>query len=187
MAVNKNASDDDLMRAVARKDVSAFEELTARYHKKVFAFVWRLCLNANDAEDITQEVFLKVWRFAVKFDPKALFSTWLYKVAYNCFLDTRRRGLPVDDALPCPDDLPDTHSPEEDLEKSDVSATVLRAMEKLPARQREALVLCYYEDLTAKQACEMMNLSQGAVEMLLFRARQSLKETLSVLKKELSS
>lgn len=187
MTVNKSISDDDLMKAVARKDVSAFEELTARYHKKVFAFVWRLCLNAADAEDITQEVFLKVWRFASKFDPQALFSTWLYKVAYNCFFDARRRVRPVDESVSCPDDFPDTHSPEEDLEKSDVSIAVSRALEKLPARQREALVLCYYEEFTAKQACEVMNLSQGAVEMLLFRARQSLKQSLSVLKKELSA
>lgn len=180
-------TDAELTVKVAKKDGEAFEELTKRYHRKVFAFAWRLSLNASDAEDLTQETFLKIWRFASKFDPKAAFSTWLYAIVYNGFLDMRRRKKPFGQSDFPLEEVADEHSLEQEGERQSLSGAVAAALTKLPALQREALTLCYYEELTAKQAAQVMNLSQTAVEMLLFRARQTLKSALAPLKKELSS
>ena len=140
--------------------------------------LWRLCADRSDAEDLTQETFLRVWRNAEKWTPDARLETWLYRIAYNLFIDSRRREklqtTVLDDELHSGGDTPEQAL----LRKSDAER-VERAMNSLPDRQKEALVLCYYQGLKAKDAAEILSVTQGALESLLFRARQTMKEILS--------
>ena len=171
-------ADADLMRKVAAGNEKAFRALTERHAKRVFAMLWRLCADRSDAEDLTQETFLRVWRNAEKWTPDARLETWLYRIAYNLFIDSRRREklqtTVLDDELHSGGD-----TPEQALMRKSDAERVERAMNSLPDRQKEALVLCYYQGLKAKDAAEILSVTQGALESLLFRARQTMKEILS--------
>lgn len=171
-------ADADLMRKVAAGNEKAFRTLTERHAKRVFAMLWRLCADRSDAEDLTQETFLRVWRNAEKWTPDARLETWLYRIAYNLFIDSRRREklqtTVLDDELHSGGD-----TPEQALIRKSDAERVERAMNSLPDRQKEALVLCYYQGLKAKDAAEILSVTQGALESLLFRARQTMKEILS--------
>ena len=171
-------ADADLMHKVAAGNEKAFRTLTERHAKRVFAMLWRLCADRSDAEDLTQETFLRVWRNAEKWTPDARLETWLYRIAYNLFIDSRRREklqtTVLDDELHS-----DGDTPEQALMRKSDAERVERAMNSLPDRQKEALVLCYYQGLKAKDAAEILSVTQGALESLLFRARQTMKEILS--------
>ena len=171
-------ADADLMRKVAAGNEKAFRTLAERHAKRVFAMLWRLCADRSDAEDLTQETFLRVWRNAEKWTPDARLETWLYRIAYNLFIDSRRREklqtTVLDDELHSGGD-----TPEQALMRKSDAERVERAMNSLPDRQKEALVLCYYQGLKAKDAAEILSVTQGALESLLFRARQTMKEILS--------
>ena len=84
-------TDEQLMHATARSDNHAFQELLRRYSQKVFSLAWRFCSDKTEAEDLTQEVFFKVWRNAQSWQPQAKLETWLYRILYNLFIDNRRR------------------------------------------------------------------------------------------------
>lgn len=170
-------TDEALMKKVAADDAEAFQALLNRYGQKVYACAWRLTSDKTDAEDMTQEVFFKVWRHAEKWTPDARLSTWLYRILYNHYIDTLRRARPTENAVP-ETESPDP-SPEQTMLQKAEETEIAEAVNALPARQREALVLCYYQGLKAKEAADILSVSLGALESLLFRARQTLKERLS--------
>ena len=174
----RNETDEDLMRKIARSDARAFQELLRRYEKRVFALAWRLCSDRNEAEDLTQETFLKIWRNAGGWKPEAKLETWIYRVLYNQFIDNRRRVKGQTEEL-SEDIRSDAASPEQALIQKRTAQDVAEALNSLPARQKEALILCYYQGMKAKDAAETLSVSQSALEALLFRARQTLKEILS--------
>lgn len=175
MSMN-DLTDGELMARIAKSDTEAFQTLLKRYSDKVYAFAWRLTTNKTDAEDMTQEVFFKVWRNAESWQPNAKLSTWLYKILYNHYIDTVRKTKPTENTIPELPSLDD--SPEQSLLKKLDAQEITDAINSLPDRQKEALILCYHEDLKAKEAAELLSLSVGALESLLFRARQALKEKL---------
>ncbi len=167
------------MSAIAKSNETAFKELLDRYSKRIFAFAWRLCLDPQQAEDLTQDVFFKVWRSAAEWKPQAKLETWLYRVLYNRFIDARRKAKGTTEELS--DDIRSgDDTPEQALIKKSRERAVATAVKALPDRQKEALILCYYQGLTAKEAAEVLSVTQGALESLLFRARQTLKEQLDV-------
>ena len=174
----RNETDEDLMRKIARSDAPAFRELLNRYEKRVFALAWRLCFDRTEAEDLTQETFLKIWRNAGGWKPEAKLETWIYRVLYNLFIDNRRRVKGQTEEL-SEDIRSDAASPEQALIQKRTAQDVAEALNSLPARQKEALILCYYQGMKAKDAAETLSVSQSALEALLFRARQTLKEILS--------
>lgn len=167
------------MSAIAKSDETAFRELVNRYSKRLFAFAWRLCLDPSQAEDLTQDVFFKVWRNAAEWKPQSKLEAWLYRVLYNRFIDTRRKtkgGVEeLSDDIGSGDD-----TPEQALIKKSREQAVAAAVNALPDRQKEALILCYYQGLKAKEAADVLSVTQGALESLLFRARQTLKEQLDL-------
>ena len=171
-------TDEEIMRETARGDANAFHQLLIRYEKRVFALAWRLCGDQTAAEDLTQETFLRIWRSAGSWQPEAKLGTWIYRVLYNLFIDGRRRFKGQTEELNeniCSEE----DSPEQALIKRRDAQDVAQALIDLPERQKEALVLCYYQDMKAKDAAEILSVSQSALEALLFRARQALKDRLS--------
>jgi RNA polymerase sigma-70 factor (ECF subfamily) len=143
----------------------------------------RMLGNRQDAEDVMQEACLKIWKESPRWKPQAKFSTWLYRVVLNACLDRKRRVLPV--MTDVVDDILDDHPiAEEMMIATQRLAAVKRALQDLPDRQRAAIVLNYYEDLNNQDAADVLGISLGAYQQLLFRAKQSLKDRLGEERKD---
>lgn len=177
-----NDSDAQLMLAFQRGDESAFDALFERHHDRVLNTAYRFLGDANLAQDIAQEVFVRVYTRGKDYHPRAAFTTWLYRITANaCFDEARKRKRVRHTA---PDELPETmadpSSPPEALaEKVELTREVRRAIASLPDNQRLAVVLQRYEGLTYPQIAEVLKTSIPAVESLLFRAKNTLRAMLS--------
>jgi RNA polymerase sigma-70 factor (ECF subfamily) len=167
--------DHALMAAVARGDAGAFRRLVDRHAGWGVGFVERMVGARADAEDLVQAAFLRVWQGAAKWEPAARFRTWFYRVLYNLCMDHfRANAVPfeeVDEALP--DGQP---TGEERFAAAQRADRVRAAIAALPARQRAAIVLCYYQELSQSDAAATLGVSEGALESLLSRGRAALKK-----------
>ena len=177
-----DALDHELMRLVGRRDGGAFARLLERHYGWALGFADRMLGTREEAEDLVQTAFLRVWQDAARWQPTARFSTWLYRVLYNLCMDRfRARGAadsePLDDAIveTRADDGPGS---EERLAGRQRSERVRSAMAGLPPRQRAALVLCYYDERSQAEAAALLGVSEGALESLLSRARATLRKWL---------
>jgi len=163
----------EVMRRVAGGDREAYASLVAQHLSPIQAYSQRMTGNPASAEDITQEVFLRLWLKAAEFDAsKARLTTWLHRMAHNLAIDQlrkRQREAPLEGV--------------EDFESAADEETgdpgrVLQALMQLPERQRSALTLTYYQDLSNREVADIMGLGTRAVESLLVRARSALKKIL---------
>jgi len=171
-----------LAAAVAAGDAASFEQLVKKYERPVLNTIYRYVGDKAAAEDVAQEVFLKVWNRIKTFQSKSTFSTWLYRVVANQCLNfrdrqARRRAEPLSDSLP--DGRADLH---EQFERGTTSRLVREAVNGLPARQRLALILSKFEGRSYGEIAEVMRTSTSSVESLIFRAKQNLKKKLLPLK-----
>lgn len=174
--------DAELVAAVAAGDADVFEQLVRKYERPILSTVYRYVGDRVAAEDVAQEVFLKVWRRARSFKGRSSFSTWLYRIAVNqClnFRDKRRRkrAEPLDESFP--DARPGLA---EQYEKEAKSRLVREAVDELPGKQRMALVLSKFEGRSYKETAHVMGVSLASVESLIFRAKRNLKKALLPLK-----
>lgn len=167
-----------LVEATARGDRKAFEALVRRYQEPLLNFIYRYVGDRSTAEDLAQEVFIRVFQAAARFEPRARVSTWIFKIACNLSMNEvkrRRRMAAVDletvvEFLPPPDF---GHAADRELK-----VDVMTAMGQLPEKQRAALLLRANEGLSYQEIAEVMELSVPGVESLLFRARRNLKQML---------
>jgi RNA polymerase sigma-70 factor, ECF subfamily len=171
-------SDDDLLRCMQDDDETAFRALVERHIDRAYGLALRLLKNVADAEDVSQEAFVKVWTHRQDWEfGRAKFTTWLYRVVVNRCIDLRRR--PASEGL---DEVPEPADEAEDavttIHKRELSGRIESAMARLPAQQRMAVLLSYYDDLTNAEIAEIMGRSVGSVESLLKRGRQTLRELL---------
>jgi RNA polymerase sigma-70 factor (ECF subfamily) len=169
-------ADDDhaLMAAVARGDAAAFRRLVERHVGWGVGFVERMVGGRADAEDLVQTAFLRVWQGAAKWQPAAKFSTWFYRVLYNLCIDHFRAHAAPTEELD--EEMPDAKPTTEDrLVAAQRVDRVRAAIASLPERQRAAIVLCYYQELSQSDAAAMLEVSEGALESLLSRGRAALK------------
>lgn len=180
-------SDDELVAAVASGDEAACRELMDRHLPRVTALARRILGNRADAEDVAQEVFLRVWTHAERWEPgRAQFGTWLHRVAANLCLDRLRKnrgGTEDIDAIPEP--ASEEPGPDRQLEQNELAARVEAALQALPERQRTAIVLSHYQGLTNIEAAEILEITVEAVESLLSRARRQLRSSLATEKGDL--
>jgi RNA polymerase sigma-70 factor (ECF subfamily) len=180
-----------LMLRVRDDDQAAFAVLVERYQHRLVGIMGHLVGRADEAEDLAQEVFLRVYRTRHKYTPRAKFSTWLFTIANNLALNSlrdRRRRPVVRLEVPDPAssgpwqteqlvayrDQPPTHQ----LQQAELADVVRRALDQLNDRQRMAVVLNKFEDLNYAEIAEVMGLTTKAVKSLLSRARARLRECL---------
>lgn len=179
--VRSESVDDDaqLLRAVADGDRTAFNRLSQRHLDRAFGVALRMTGNRADAEDVVQEVFLRLWQRPDAWRPgQAQFSTWLYRVVVNRCLDLKRR--PRGTAL---DAIAEPQDPKPNAESNLVHAARDRAlheaMARLPERQRAALTLTYTAGLKNAEAASALEISVKALEALLVRAKRELRDALA--------
>lgn len=173
--------DVELLARIGNNEPAAVNEMVTRKLPRLLALAGRILGDADEAKDVAQESFLRIWRQAASWrSGEARFDTWLHRVALNLCHDRlrRRKERPLDDeqALELADNAP---SPEEQLETADRSARMAAALAALPERQREAIVLQYYQELSNIDAAALMNISVEALESLLSRARRQLRSQLA--------
>ena len=168
-----------LMLRFQAGDEAAFDELVRRHQKAMLNLAWRYVGDRNLAEDLAQEIFIKVHRARRSYKPAARFSTWLYRIAVNrCLNELRSRPktapMPVEDAV----EEKTAVRPDDDLRRGEIRDAVRQAVDELPANQRMAVILSRFHELPYEEIAETMGVSLEAVKSLLFRARENLKETL---------
>ena len=171
--------DEDLVVRAGRGDQSAARALVASKLPRLLALARRMLGDTSDAEDVAQETFIKAWRFAPHWRPgEAKFDTWMHRVALNlCYDRLRKRNRISGD--PPPDQVDDGPAPDRNLHAGDVGRRVNGALAALPDRQREAIVLCHYQELGNIEAAELMGVSIEALESLLSRGRRALRLALA--------
>ena len=171
--------DDSLLAAVTAGDRRALEVLMARHLSNVLALAQRMTGSADDADEVAQEAFLRVWKSAHRWRPDgaARFSTWLYRVVVNLCLDRRRTKatLPLEEAPDAADPAPGSLDV---LATRQVTALVAAALAELPPRQRAAVCLYYFAGKSAPEAARVLSMSASAMESLLVRGRRALKKSL---------
>ncbi len=171
-------SDEALLARSAGGDRQAFDVLAGRHLERTFRIALRIVGSAAEAQDVAQEAMVRVWENAAHFEPaRARFSTWCYRIIVNLALSQQRRPatLALDVALDVADPADDA---ETRIATRETQASVAAALDAMPARQRAALVLVYYEEMSAADAAEVLEISTRALEGLLRRGRQFIREHL---------
>lgn len=170
--------DDELLRLIAQHDQAAFRKLVERHVDRAFALALRILRNQADADDVVQDVMLKIWsKRGTWQEGKAKFSTWLYRVVTNRCLDLRRRPATEGmEAIPeVVDSRPDAITT---IHRGEVTTLLEHAISRLPDHQRIALILSYHDNLSNPEIAEIMETTVSAVESLLKRGRQQLRKYL---------
>jgi RNA polymerase sigma factor (sigma-70 family) len=174
-------ADDELVLRAGRGEPAAVRSLVARKLPRILALAQRMLGDAGDAEDVAQETFVRAWRHAPNWRPgEAKFDTWLHRVALNLCYDRlrRRHEHPVADP---PQQVDPGPAPDRGLHAVDIGRRVEASLQALPPRQREAIVLCHYQELGNIEAAALMNISVEALESLLSRGRRALRAALADL------
>ena len=175
----QDLSDDVLVGRIAKGDRPAMQVLYARHHVQVYRFVLRLVRNEATAEDLVSEVFLDVWRQAVRFEGRSQVSTWLLAIArFKALSALRRRGEEelADDAAAAIEDPAD--NPGDALQKSDRNAVLRQCIVSLSAEHREIIDLVYYHEKSVEEVAEIVGIPEGTVKTRMFYARKKLAELL---------
>ena len=182
--------DAQVMLRVKTGDDSAFDYLVQKYRRAMIGFMYRMTHNTAVAEDLAQEVFLRVYRSRAGYEPSAKFTTWLYRIATNLAVnharDTRHERAENQVSLDEPDeetgttmDVPDSSlSVEENILRRERMKGIRDKVQQLPERQRMAVVMHKYQQMDYRQIAEVLKLSESATKSLLFRAYETLREQL---------
>jgi len=190
MAGAEGYTDAEVMLRVKAGDESAFDFLVQKYRRPLVSFMYRMAHNAAVAEDLAQEVFLRVYRSRQTYEASAKFTTWLYRIATNLAVnyarDTRKERPEVTVSLDEPDeetgttlDVADSRvTVEESLLRRERMLAIRKKVEALPERQKMAVIMHKYQQMDYKQISDVLKLSESATKSLLFRAYETLREQL---------
>jgi RNA polymerase sigma-70 factor (ECF subfamily) len=178
LVMTEDLSDEALLLRIQAEDEDAYRILVERHIDRAFGIALRLLRNTADAEDVAQDALVRTWtnRHAWQ-SGRAKFTTWLYRVIVNRCIDLSRS--PTGEGL---DDVPEPADEADDsvtvIHKQEVQSALEAALARLPKQQRAAVVLSYYEDCSNAQVAEIMGTTVDAVESLLKRGRQRLRDIL---------
>jgi RNA polymerase sigma-70 factor (ECF subfamily) len=189
MAERAQLDDRTLVERILGGDRDLFTTLVGRYEKRLINYVYRITHRYEEAHDLAQEIFVKVYLALDRYDPKYQFSTWLFRIAQNSAIDALRKKsiseVPL--ARQSSDEEPqgkerefadDGISPYRALKNKQLSAAIDKAVERLPADYRELIQLRHFAELSYEEIASMKKLPLGTVKNKLFRARNLLKESL---------
>ncbi len=177
----KDKSDIELLRAIAQQNHEALAELYQRHAQKVYNTALNLTQNVEDAEEVTQDVFVRVYKKAHQYEQRSQVSTWIYRITVNHSLNQIKKSK----RHPNPSELAaeaavDFVHPGVRLQQKENAQMLYRCVEQLPSRQKAAFVLSYIQGLPRQQVADIMQTSLKSVESLLQRAKQNLR---TILKK----
>lgn len=184
--------DEALVLRAQAGDLRAYDELVTRHRGRIYAMIRNMVKNDTDAWDLSQEAFIKAWQALPRFEAKARFTTWLYRIAHNCVYDFTRKRRPEGGGDEINDELltreridpaavatpSDVRSPDEALAGDELRVKIEAALEKLSPEHREAVILKDVQGLAYKEIAEVMSCSLGTVMSRLFYARQKLQSLL---------
>jgi len=170
-------TEDEWLTRAARGDRQACQILVERHLPGVFRFSRRMLRSEQDAEDVAQETFLRLWKTADRFEGRSALRTWLFRVAHNLCIDQlrRRREVALDESHDAPTSQP---GPLRLIAQRERAESVRRAIEALPERQRAAITLVHHEGLPQSEAADVLGVSVDALESLLSRGRRALRKAL---------
>ncbi len=179
-----------LVAASKTGDQDAFAQLVQRHQRRVFNLVFRMLQQYEEANEVTQETFLAAWQGLPSFRGDARFSTWLYRIAYNCCLkqlEQRKRDKALQAAVQAEQSFQQESCDEraaEELEARERQALVREHLSLLPAKYRIVLILRHLQELTYEEMAEILTMPIGTIKTHLFRARNLLKERLETFERE---
>ena len=187
--------DVQLMLAFQKGHKASFETLLLKFYPRVLNFIYRYTGNRHTAEELTQEVFLKVYNHCAQYRPESKFQTWVYTIAKNVSLNELRRSkkttIFLDEPLCSEDDTmqrqiadPQAVGADEELIGRETATMIKKAIDELPENQRMAVILRRYEDFSYEEIARTMDLSMEAVKSLLSRAKENLKVSLTHVLKD---
>ena len=179
-------SDRDLILRFKDGDDNAFRFLFDHYFQMMYHLAFRMTANAQDAEEVAQDTFIRLFHAREKIDPESKLSTYLYRITTNLALnkirDHKRKALfsmeRLKEALSWDIASDNSKSPDKEVERLEQETLVQKALDELPEKQKTAILLRRYEELSYEEIAAVMHISISAVETLLFRARQSLRKKL---------
>jgi RNA polymerase sigma-70 factor (ECF subfamily) len=183
----RTLDDDVLIRRAQSGDRAAFDALVSKYEIKAYQYAFRLTRNSEEASDVVAEAFIRVFNAIANFKGNSSFSTWLYRIMTNCFLDLRKKVKPVSSLEVATStgsgeverQLEDPNpTPHEQSEKTEREERVERAVNRLPEYQRAMIVMYHVDLLTYEEIAEALDLPIGTVKSRLNRARLSLRDLL---------
>lgn len=171
--------DEKLLHQLQEGDEKAFTQLVERHSTRFYRLAYRFTADREEAEDIVQEAFVKLWERPAMWDAArgAKFTTWFYRIVLNASLSRRRKNAWFRSGVQI-ESVPSPLNQEEGLAKAERQKKLEAAIASLPARQQAALNLCFYEELSNAEAAEIMQIKVKALESLLMRAKTSLKKSL---------
>ena len=183
-------ADVEMIRAVRGGDATAYRGLVEKYQGRVYHMVYGMVRNREDARDITQDAFVKAYNNLGSFREQSSFYTWLYRIAMNLAIDflrkAKRRGessfdeqIASKDADGGIDEAHTQDSPSKTLERKQLMGTIMDALEKLPADQKQIILLRELEGLSYKEIAEVVGIPEGTVMSRLFYARKKLQKLLA--------
>ncbi len=182
--------DKELIDKILLNDQSAFELLIRKYQKLVFNSCYRILKNRSDAEDISQDVFMEVFRSLSSLKSIDDMSGWIYRIAYCKCISLLRKNNPADPSRNCDPDRsvkdldkdPKHHNretPDKTMETEEARIELFRNIDLLPDNQKRAILLHKFEGYSHKEICDEMGLTQASVESLIYRAKVSLRKSLA--------
>jgi RNA polymerase sigma-70 factor (ECF subfamily) len=187
LSASGGSNDAEVMLRVKAGDETAFAYLVQKYRRPMVSFMYRMSHNAAAAEDLAQEVFLRVYRSRESYEAAAKFTTWLYRIATNLAVnharDTRHERPENMVSLDEPDDetgltvdvADGSATAEETIMKRERMAAIRQRVQALPERQRTAVIMHKYQQMDYRQIAEVLKLSESATKSLLFRAYETLR------------
>ncbi len=188
--LSDSISDAEVMLLVKTGDESAFAYLVHKYRRQMVGFMYRMCHNPAAAEELAQEVFLRVYRSRASYEASAKFNTWLYRIATNLAVnharDTRherpentlRLDEPDHETGSTPDLADGSLTAEEQILHRERMAVIRQKVQGLPERQRMAVIMHKYQQMDYREIADVMKLSESATKSLLFRAYETLRDQL---------
>jgi RNA polymerase sigma factor (sigma-70 family) len=185
MECNKDALD---IEQVLSGNISAFTYILDRHKDKAFNLAFRICGNREEAEEITQDSFLKAYRSLNGFKMKSSFATWLYRIVYNTsisYVRAKKKGvLSLEDFPADATDFARDNSSEEEADREYQKALVGFALQKINEEERGLITLYYYEEMSTEEISEVTGISKSNIKVRLFRARQKMLEIIEKVEKK---